>query len=380
MRIRSLIPAAVVPLFFAALLPEISAAASPGTFTSPATCTITGTAGSDTLTGTTGNDVICGLGGNDRIFGVGGSDNLIGGSGSDRLQGGAGRDMLIGGSGHDSLVGGSEVDSLIGGAGSDTLTAGTAGDTCANDPVDVIRGICQADGTGPAISEVTAPSSLDAGTTLSISWQVSDPSGLRIPDLSTPTTWVVVGGPNGYVAWCDFPTPAQQVSGDMNTGLFTASCAVPVNAVNGEYSFTLDALDVFGNHPSVVSTGTFAVTGGATDSASPVISDITLSGTTFAAGDSITFEWNATDDSGVAGAIPWAFSPNGFLVNLATGQLWLDYSLGTLVSGTVLDGHYRVTLKLSNSATSGVYAVWFSTNDVLGNRSFAPVGTTFKVT
>ena len=100
---------------------------------------------------------------------------------------------------------------------------------------------------------------------------------------------------------------------------------------------------------------------------------------TFAAGDAITIEWNATDESGVSGSIPWAFGPNGFLVNLASGQLWLEYGLGTLISGTEFDGRYRITLQLSASAIPGTYSLWFSTNDVSGNHSYAPVSVTFTV-
>jgi hypothetical protein len=165
----------------------------------------------------------------------------------------------------------------------------------------------------------------------------------------------------------------------MNSGLFTATCLIPENAVNGEYSFWLDALDMFGNHPSAETTGTFTVTSGASDNAPPVLSDVTVSAATFAAGDAIIIEWNATDESGVSGSIPWAFGPNGFLVNLASGQLWMEYGLGTLISGTEFDGRYRITLQLSASAIPGTYSLWFSTNDVLGNHSYAPVNVTFSV-
>ena len=433
LRRRNLISAAVGALLIAGLLPSTAPALASDTITSPPTCTITGTQGADRLNGTAGNDVMCGFGGNDVLAGRGGNDvlmgglgndqlsgevgqdtligglgndvliggiendqlkgelgrdTLIGGSGNDVLMGGAdndqlsgeiGRDMLMGDAGNDSLAGGAQGDSFAGGTGTDTITAGTAGDTCATDAADVIRGACQNDLTGPVISDVAVLPVLNAGTVLALSWRVSDSSGLRIPDAYTPTTWVKIGGASGWIGWCGFPIPAQQVSGDMNSGLFFANCLIPENAVNGEYTFWLDALDIFGNHPAAETSGTFMVTSGATDNAPPVLSDISLSQTTYSAGDAVTIEWNATDESGVSGSIPWAFGPNGFLVNLATGQLWLDYGLGTLISGTEFDGRYRVTLQLSASAQSGTYALWFSTNDVLGNHSYAPVNVTFTV-
>ena len=472
--LKRLIGAGFGCLVIAAALPNVSAASAAPPFTSPTTCTITGTANPDRIIGTAGNDVICGLGGNDVISGQGGNDTLLGGPGNDQLRGGAGQDLLVGGAGedtliggagtdtvdyssassdinanlaagtatgqgadtlsgdenltggagsdtlagdattnvligasgndillggpgndqlrgdagrdvlfgdlgNDSLIGGTQGDSFLGGAGTDMITAGTDGDSCDTDLTDVVSGICQADRTGPAITEATAPSSVAAGTVLTISWRASDPSGLRIPDPNTPTTWSLLSGPNGFLSWCGFPAPGQQVSGDMNDGLFSLNCLVPANAVNGEYSFSIDALDVFGNHPLASTTGSFMVSGGATDSAAPHLSKLTMSGATFAAGDAITFDWDATDDTGVSYSLPWAFGPNGFLVDLNTGRLWLDYGVGTLVSGTALDGHYRVTLQLGSAAPPGTYTLWFSVGDVLGNKSFAPVGATFTV-
>jgi len=349
---------------------------------------LSGEVGRDTLNGGLGNDQLIGGIENDELRGETGSDTLIGGSGNDVLIGGAdndqlsgelGRDMLMGDSGNDALVGGAQGDSFAGGTGTDTIDAGTAGDTCATDAADVIRGACQNDLTGPVISEVAVVPVVNAGTVLAFSWRVSDSSGLHISDAYTPTTWVKIGGANGWIGWCGVPIYARQVSGDMNTGVFYTNCLIPEIAVNGEYTFWLDALDIFGNHPSAETSGTFTVTSGTSDNTPPVLSDVTVSAPTFAAGDAITIEWNATDESGVSGSIPWAFGPNGFLVNLASGQLWLEYGLGTLISGTEFDGRYRITLQLSASAIPGTYSLWFSTNDVLGNHSYAPVSVTFTV-
>jgi len=355
---------------------DINASLATGTATGQGTDTLVG---NENLTGGAGNDTLTGNANTNVLSGASGNDILLGGPGNDQLHGNGGRDMLVGNSGNDSLIGGPQVDSLLGGAGIDTLTTGTDGDTCAPDRADTVRGICQTDQVGPAISGVTAPSSVDAGTDLVISWRASDVSGLRILDAYTPTSWSLLGGPNGFVGWCGFPVPGRQVSGDMNDGLFTISCPVPANAVNGEYSFSLDALDIYGNHPLESTTGSFMVTSGATDSVAPLLSNLTMSAKTFSAGDTITFEWEASDDTGVSYSLPWAFGPNGFLVDLSTGRLWLDYGIGTLVSGTAIDGHYRVTLQLSWTAPPGTYTLWFSIGDVLGNRSYAPVGASFEV-
>jgi Ca2+-binding RTX toxin-like protein len=98
-------------------------------FTTTATCTITGTPNGETLTGTTDDDVICAGGGSDTITGIDGNDILRGEGGADTLLGGIGDDTLDGGIGTDTAsFSGSSVGisaSLLGGSatgdGSDTL-------------------------------------------------------------------------------------------------------------------------------------------------------------------------------------------------------------------------------------------------------------------
>jgi Ca2+-binding RTX toxin-like protein len=99
------------------------------TFTTTATCTITGTSSSETLTGTSAGDIICAGAGDDIIKGLAGNDILKGEAGNDKLYGGIGDDTLDGGLGTDianfieSLTGisASLVTNTATGEGSDTL-------------------------------------------------------------------------------------------------------------------------------------------------------------------------------------------------------------------------------------------------------------------
>jgi Ca2+-binding RTX toxin-like protein len=94
-----------------------------------ATCTITGTSGSDVLTGTSGPDVICGLGGNDTLSGGGGDDMICGGAGTDTLYGQGGSDVLLGQQNDDYLDGGSGSDwAQFEAAVTASLLSGTAND------------------------------------------------------------------------------------------------------------------------------------------------------------------------------------------------------------------------------------------------------------
>ena len=353
-------------------------------------CTIVGTDGPDRLVGTPGHDVICGLGGNDVLSGEGGDDVLVGGDGNDTIAGGGGDDVLIGGEGRDrlrggtgvdvlmgeegrdSLLGGPEEDHLLGGVGRDAIAAGITGDTCAGDPADRVTGTCFDDTTPPEIGEVDVPAQFSAGSTLVFTWQVSDLSGVYDIAEGQPATTAFVGGPSGWVRFCTFGLAGKRIAGDEKFGLYEASCDVPASTPNGTYSIFVGASDLYGNQAFSNGT-TFEIVGGSTDVTVPSVTGLRTDASTYAPGASVTFTFRATDETGVAYVVPWAFGPNGRLVDDA-GRLWLDYAVADLVSGDAKDGSYSVTLKLSDTAASGTYVLWFSIGDVLDNRTYTPTG------
>ena len=353
-------------------------------------CTIVGTDGPDRLVGTPGRDVICGLAGNDVIHGEGGDDVLVGGDGNDTLAGGGGEDVLMGGEGRDrlrggtggdvlmgeegrdSLMGGPANDHLLGGIGRDAIAAGVAGDTCAGDPADRVTGTCVDDTTPPEIGEVIFPARFSAGSTLVFTWQVSDLSGVYDIAEGRPATTAFVGGPSGWVRFCTFGLAGRRIAGDEKSGVYEASCDFPSSTPNGTYSIFVGASDLYGNQAFSSGT-TFEVVGGSTDVTVPSVTEVRTDASTYAPGASVTFTFRATDETGVAYVVPWAFGPNGRLVDDA-GRLWLDYAVAELVSGDAKDGRYSVTLKLSDTAASGAYVLWFSIGDVLDNRDYTPTG------
>ena len=361
-----------------------SSASTPPASTPSDGCTIKGSARADRLVGTSGPDVICGLGGNDVIAGNGGNDTLIGGAGNDRLDGGTGSDLIMGGDGRDTLIGGAQSDQLMGGTGTDQLTAGTAGDTCAVDSADRVNGRCAVDTTGPEITNVQIPTELRAGETLTVWWRVTDSSGIDSPGAGAlggfgPNTQMIVGGPSGFLSFCAFPGEGVRISGTATDGVYRSSCDFPTTTPNDTYTVMLRAADVYGNVVSGFSQNyDFKVVNGAADNAVPVISEIRTDASSYAPGDQVTITFRATDETGVAGVIPWAYGPNGQLVD-ASGAPWLAYDLATLVGGDANDGSYSVTLKLSTTAAAGTYNFYFSVRDVLGNRSYEPVGVSFTV-
>jgi len=212
---------------------------------------------------------------------------------------------------------------------------------------------------GPTISEVSGPGTVQAGTTLRVSWTVNSPGA---------QSWMLVGGPPGWVTWCPFPVEANRI-GDRDSGeRFEATCEVPATIPNGVYTAFVYAVDAAGNRSETPVD--FSVIGGSSDGAAPVLSEVTLSTGVVQPGDTVVVRWRATDESGVDNTSPWVSGPNGFVVDPTTGEPVAQWILGTLVSGTTNDGIYEATLRISPNASAGTYQLWFGARDTLGNRTF----------
>jgi hypothetical protein len=364
----------------------VTFAASPAGATLTEECTITGTPKADVLRGTAGSDVICGFEGNDTIFGRGGNDEVFAGPGSDRVSGGggsdsveggpgkdsmagdAGGDFLDGGTGPDALSGGTGDDALMGGSGTDGIDPGAGSDVCAPDSADRITGSCPVDNAGPSLAWLDVPKTVEAGTTLTATFSLKDPSGVT-PGSATAS----IGGAPGWITtWCGFRIDAELVSGTEMDGIWTVSCDVPESAVSDPYSLWAGAQDNFGN--STVSGGTadwieFMVVGGSDDNRAPVVSEVSIPDSV-EPGETATISWRAADPAGVSGAYPWVYIP---------GPPWgVLYGPGVeapvLTSGDAIDGTYSQTFTLPAGSPSGTYRVYISVRDELGNKTYEQYG------
>lgn len=221
----------------------------------------------------------------------------------------------------------------------------------------------------PQISVVSAPATVSAGETLVVRWRVRAEAGLgQYGDVDgvRPGTWAKLSGPSGgWIQWCGFPLRTEFESGSVTDGTYAISCRIPEVVPNGSYRLLLEGFDrdsVYAAEEQV----TFQVVGGSFDGGAPRISDVTVDSPAVPGRD-VTISWRATDETGVASVVPWAFGPNGRVTD-EVGTMWLGFASGSLVSGTDRDGRYSVSLPLSAAAVDGTYTVWFSVLDVVGNR------------
>lgn len=400
-------------------LPTTTQARSPErpTVAQPA-CTMTGTPRNDVLRGTNGDDVICGLGGNDVIYGFGGDDTLIGGNGNDTLHGGAGSDTLRGDAGNDALVGnggddslaggvgndrldgqvghdtivgesGTDVliggdgdDSLNGGAGRDQVRPGSGDNYCAPDGTDTTVGRCRVDRNPPVFAPMALTRSVSAGETVLFEWAVEDESPIQM-------SWMFIGGNPGWVTdWCGFailatPVALMSSASALSSTSFQVECAIPSNAVNGEYFVEMNAVDVFGNYATPQRL-VLMVENGSNDDDAPVVSEITASASVVRASDPLTISWRVDDATGINGAVVW-MAKDGYWFADPTGlgayQVYVPAE-GVITSDASSSGvtmQYTQQIAWNAHAGPGVYTVWMSVRDTLGNRDFIQTDVTIEI-
>jgi len=334
---------------------------------------IVGGAGDDAIYTGSGNDTVAGGEGNDLLQTDGGSDTLTGGVGNDTLRAGDGEDRLNGDGGADSLLGGAGNDTLQGGAGKDIVAPGTGTNYCATDAADSMIGACTIDNSGPEVSNVSVTSNVQAGSAVTFIWSVKEVTAVS-------RSWVKIGGPSGWVTtWCGFGLEGTRISGTAQAAVFSATCQVPADAVNTEYTAFFDASDIFGQNAQS-SSANFRVIGGASDASAPVVSQLAVSSPTLTYGQTLDITFKAEDETGVQGVIAWiAHDGYGFANN--QGQSHIDYGTYavTLTSGDTKSGTYLQRIGLNASAPTGEYTLWISVIDTLGNKVFSQTDTKFTV-
>ena len=335
--------------------------------------TLSGSDGNDTIAGDSGDDTAAGDAGNDVLNGGLGSDKISGGTGDDRSAGDGGNDTLWGNGGNDALAGGAGNDVLQGGQGRDTLTTGSGSDQCAVDPEDPVTGRCGFDSESPLLTFESVPAAVSAGTSVSFRWRAADVSGV----LSTQAS---IGGPSGWVTnWgCGFQTVGTLISGDDRDGIYALDCTIPADAPSQTYSLFVSASDNLSQSTWGV-TREFTVIGGSSDTAFPVLVDMTVVGST-ERGKSFTLRSRVTDATATSYAYSWVTS-GARVLDPTTMRYWVDYSPtgSQLVEGDAQNGVWEQSFTVREDTPSGTYTVWISLGDTLGNRSYQTTSVTITV-
>jgi hypothetical protein len=412
---------AILMLFFWPRVDTVrgSATTLPGASQPAPNCTIRGSASNDVLRGTARNDVICGFAGNDIIYGDGGNDviyagdgndvidggigndTIHGGNGNDRITGGTGNDVLNGNAGNDTLIGGIGHDVLNGNAGADQLNAGDGDDAltggsnrdllqpgrgdnrCAIDAIDTTIGRCLPDTTAPVFAPMALTRSVNAGETATFEWVVDDASPM--------STWLrVIGGPLGWVEWCGYDvigSPVTQTNPTSNlpsSTMFGVRCTVPTNAVGGEYSVEINAIDAF-NNVATTQRIILTVNNDIVDTDAPVVSEVRVSTpvmnrltnmllVSFRVDDAYIIEDAQAFLRDSTGSFP-PDNQNWFITSSTRTIQYLPVESGAAqahMQPIILNAYTGVPIPV------GTYTVWIAVRDVLGNSKFIKTDVTVE--
>jgi hypothetical protein len=297
------------------------------------------------------------------------AENLSGGSPVVSYIGGVQTDTPVDSIADTIIIGGAQADN-------DRLDAGARDDTCANEVGDLS---CDPDTTGPEISDVTLPSVVNAGDPITVTWRITDASGIDTLGAGPnggfgPNTQVMLTGSPGFVFWSGCDWGVARISGSSTDGVYEANCTVPAGVPNATYAFAISAADIVGNAmPGYSRFFEFEVQNGSSDYDPPSVSYESGLADSYLAGDDVTFTLRGIDETGVAGIAVFVLGPNGRLVDEEIVG-WIDASETTLISGTERDGVYTVHIKLAATAIPGEYSFLLGYSDTIGNRAWNEVG------
>jgi hypothetical protein len=299
--------------------------------------TIQGGTGSDSVAGGSGQDVMDGGSGNDTVSGQTGNDHLLGGDGDDKLRGEAGDDNLSGGAGNDDLDGGDGDDVLIGGAGTNWC------DVESEDS----EGTCQRDQMAPhSVALVVSPTRVDVSqgsVTVTADAHMVDDTGIVRAQVNS--------------------SPAFLFRGTARDGWWRARVPVSEFSADGYLELDTDGTDRVGRMGSTFYPQAVTVVGGHLnpDQDPPTVQSLQVDTDQVDVRDhavTVTATLHITDDVvGVSWGMVYLMSPydDGYAPKMST-QL-------SRISGTAVDGVYRVSFIVPEAAIGGPWNFMVSVGD-----------------
>jgi hypothetical protein len=308
---------------------------------------------------------------------------LAGGDGNDIIDAAAADDVLNGNAWSDQLDAGDGDDALTGGSNRDRLQPGRDDNRCAIEAIDTTNGRCLPDTTTPVFAPMALTRSINAGETTTFEWVVDDASPV--------STWLrVTGGPLGWVEWCGydvFGSPVTQTNPTSNllsSTMFGVRCTVPTNAVGGEYSVEIDAIDAFHN---VATTQRIILTvnNDIVDTDAPVVSEVRVSTpvmnrltnmllVSFRVDDAYIIEDAQAFLRDSTGSFP-PDNQNWFITSSTRTIQYLPVESGAAqahMQPIILNAYTGVPIPV------GTYTVWIAVRDVLGNSKFIKTDVTVE--
>jgi hypothetical protein len=124
---------------------------------------------------------------------------------------------------------------------------------------------------------------------------------------------------------------------------------------------------------SDVSETTFAVEGGNDDSSAPLYTNVSVENNV-SPGGTVVIKWTLSDQSGIEGAVMWVAGPTGFY-NLASEKSYANYATLEITRDCNSAGdkcELKQSVQIDPTSPAGVYTLWVSATDKLGNKVLEP--------
>jgi hypothetical protein len=218
---------------------------------------------------------------------------------------------------------------------------------------------------GPVITDIAVPAIVKAGSSLTFRWRAAD------PDLVS-ATGVRVGWASGIFSSCGFGELGTLESGTTRDGEWSYTCWIPSNAVSTFYSVSIWASDMLGLS-SDISYTTFVVEGGNDDASAPLYTNVSVENNV-SPGGTVVINWTLADPSGIEGAVMWVAGPTGFY-NLESEKSYANYATLEIARDCTSAGdtcELTQTVQIDPTSPAGVYTLWVSATDKLGNKVLEP--------
>jgi hypothetical protein len=218
---------------------------------------------------------------------------------------------------------------------------------------------------GPVITDIAVPATVKAGSSLTFRWRAAD------PDLVS-ATGVRVGWASGIYSSCGFGELGTLESGTTRDGEWSYTCWIPSNAVSTFYSVSIWASDMLGLSSDISDT-TFVVEGGNDDASAPLYTNVSVENNV-SPGGTVVINWTLADPSGIEGAVMWVAGPTGFY-NLESEKSYANYATLEITRDCTSAGdtcELTQTVQIDPTSPAGVYTLWVSATDKLGNKVLEP--------
>ncbi len=217
----------------------------------------------------------------------------------------------------------------------------------------------------PVVSEVSVPDSVVAGESVTVTWRVTDATGVA------GSSAQVTGPPIQWTLPCGAP---EMTAGSVTDGTWSQICLVHEASSNGTYSVWINAQDVVGNTRvgPAESDATFTVTGGGGDVDPPVVSEVSVPDSVVA-GELVTVTWRVTDATEVKWTVATVVGPT---------QQYLGCGVAEMTAGSATDGTWSQICQVHEASPNATYSVRINADDPIGNMrvSAAEPDATFAVT